>query len=88
MNLKARWSTFWPNFDNIMNAMNTLYIISSLEGWPNIMYPCLDSDYQEYGPSKNNFAPVAYYFIAFILIGSFFLINLFVGVIFFYFNQA
>ena len=45
MDLKANWITFWPNFDNIMNAMNTLYIISSLEGWPNIMYPCLDSDY-------------------------------------------
>lgn len=45
LKIKGSWITFWPNFDNIMNAMNTLYIISSLEGWPNIMYPCLDSDY-------------------------------------------
>lgn len=68
--------------------MNTLYILSTLEGWPDIMYLTLDSDYKEYGPSKNSFYIIAWYFIAFILVGSFFLINLFVGVICFYFEQA
>lgn len=28
----------WPwNFDNIGNAFVTLFVLSSLEGWPNIM---------------------------------------------------
>lgn len=85
---ETRWLTYDTNFDNISSAMSTLYIISSLEGWPDIMYPCIDSDYPEYGPTRNNIPAISYYFVAFILVGSFFLINLFVGVIFFYFNQA
>lgn len=66
--------------------MITLYILSTLENWPNIMYPILDSDYANYGPSKDNVDGFAIYFIVYILIGSFFLINLFVGVICFYFE--
>jgi len=84
--LGATWKIHYPNFDNIYNAMTTLYILSTLEGWPDIMFPTLDSDYSEYGPSKNNFKIMAVYFVIFILIGSFFLINLFVGVICFYFE--
>ena len=68
--------------------MNTLYVVSSLEGWPNIMYPCMDSDYPEAGPMRNGYENIAWYFVAFIMVGSFFLINLFVGVICFYFEEA
>jgi len=32
------WRIFDTNFDNIFKAMNTLYVISSLEGWPDIMF--------------------------------------------------
>ena len=28
--------------------MNTLYIVSSLENWPGIMYITMDGDYKEY----------------------------------------
>ena len=42
------WSTYPTNFDNIINAMVTLFIISSRELWPDIMYLCVDSDQKEY----------------------------------------
>lgn len=45
------WLEHETNFNNIVSSMNTLFILSSLEGWPNIMYPCLDSDFPEFGPS-------------------------------------
>ena len=32
------WDTFSTNFNNIYHAMVTLFIISSLENWPIIMY--------------------------------------------------
>ncbi len=32
------WMKFDSNFDDIGQAMMTLFIIASLEGWPDIMY--------------------------------------------------
>lgn len=40
------------------------------------------------GPTKDNYLIISYYYIFFILVGSFFLMNLFVGVIFLNFNKA
>ena len=37
------WRNRTPNFDNIFEAMITLFIISSLEGWPTIMFNSIDS---------------------------------------------
>lgn len=82
------WNTLHPNYDNIVNAMQTLFILSSLEGWPDIMYQAIDA--QDIGlASIRNYNPyVAYYFITFVFIGSFFFLNLFIGVIFDKFNEA
>lgn len=32
------WQVYDSNFDDILNAMMTLFVVSSLEGWPDIMY--------------------------------------------------
>ncbi|KAL4480370.1 hypothetical protein ABPG74_020886 [Tetrahymena malaccensis] len=82
------WQTYDTNFDNILNAMRTLYIISSLEGWPDLMYQAIDSNTADVGPVKDNYIQISYFYMIFILVGSFFLINLFVGVIFLNFNEA
>jgi type IV secretory pathway TraG/TraD family ATPase VirD4 len=82
------WITQQPNFDNIYWAMTSLFILSTLENWSNNLYIYMDSDMPEYGPSKDNYQYFAFYVIGFIMVGSFFLINLFVGVICFYFEKA
>ena len=82
------WKAYDTNFDNIYNAMITLYVISSLEGWPNIMFLAIDANEKTEGPKRDGNIYIAFYFIGFILVGSFFLINLFVGVIFFHFQKA
>ena len=81
------WDFFSTNFNNIYNAMVTLFVISSLEGWPTIMFLAIDSNESNYGPEKDNYKIISIYFVGFILIGSFFLLNLFVGVIFFHFQD-
>lgn len=48
MNQGQTWSTFNPNFDNIVNAMIAVFILSTQEGWPNIMYFAMDGNYAEY----------------------------------------
>ncbi|CAD8085427.1 unnamed protein product [Paramecium sonneborni] len=73
------WENRKVNFDNILNGMLTLFILSTLEGWPDIMYWFIDAD--EAGPIKGAQLQFSWYFIIFILIGSILLMNLFIGVI-------
>ena len=47
----AVWKIFGWNFDNIFNALITLFVLSSFEGWPNIMFSVMDGDLPENGPS-------------------------------------
>jgi len=76
--------------------MLTLFIVSSFEGWPDIMYQAVDGTtvaevnlpiYLQ-GPVKNGSPLSAYYFVSFILIGSFFFLNFFIGVLFLNFKAA
>lgn len=34
----GHWKVWDHNFDNVLEAMITLYVVSSLEGWPDIMH--------------------------------------------------
>ena len=83
--LGGTWTSVYWNFDNIIESLVTLYILSSQEGWPNIMASALDSNDKIYGPSYNESMYMAVYFIVFIMVSSLFLMNLFVGVLFFQF---
>ena len=68
--------------------MLTLFIVSSLEGWPDIMYSAIDSTSVDHAPVKDNNKWATYYFIFFILIGSFFFLNLFIAVVFKKFEES
>lgn len=80
------WTTYDLNFDNIINGMITLFVLSTLEGWPDYMYNFFDAD--EVGPRYNSQQLFIIYFVSFILIGAFFLLNLFTGVISLSYNMA
>jgi hypothetical protein len=68
--------------------MMSLFIISSLEGWPDIMFACVDAFDVEKGPVINTSPVASYFFILFVFIGSFFFMNFFVGVLFLNFEEA
>ena len=38
LDVKGNWVTYDQNFDSVPEAMMTLFIVASLEGWPDIMY--------------------------------------------------
>jgi hypothetical protein len=80
------WKNADSNFDNVLNAMMTLFVVSSLEGWPEIMLRAVDGTDDVDRTVKNNAPEAAYFFVLFILIGSFFFLNLFVAVVFDSFN--
>ena len=82
------WEVIEPNYDNVINAISTLFILSSEEGWPDIMYQAIDSRGVGLAPKRDSNPYLAYYFVVFILIGSFFFLNFFIGVVFDKFNWA
>lgn len=47
---RGKWKTFDHNFDNVAVSMVTLFIIASLEGWPDIMVQAVDATEIEMGP--------------------------------------
>ena len=57
---------FDSNFDDFLNAMLSLFVVSSLEGWPDIMYQSLDIVGIDKGPAFENATLQAIFFILFI----------------------
>lgn len=43
----GEWKNFGWNFDNIFNALTSLFVLSSFEGWPNIMFSAMDANVKE-----------------------------------------
>ena len=84
----GEWRRFDSNFDDIGQAMMTLFIVSSLEGWPDIMYQAIDITKRDNGPKKENSPGHMVFFIVFIMIGGFFFLNFFIGVLFLNYEQA
>ena len=71
-----------PNFDNIGNGMLALFEIATLEGWPALMYTAMDTTAQPHAhPRRNASAANALFYVIFVTIGSFFVMNIFVGVV-------
>ena len=88
--LGAEWaSTTYQNFNNVGEAMATLFEISTTEGWVDIMYAAVDATAIHMQPIRaydKRYSQVILY-IAFMLLGAFLFMNLFVGVIIERFNQ-
>uniref|UniRef100_A0A8C9S9V3 Voltage-dependent L-type calcium channel subunit alpha n=1 Tax=Scleropages formosus TaxID=113540 RepID=A0A8C9S9V3_SCLFO len=67
------------NFDNVPNAMLALFTVSTFEGWPKLLYKAIDSDAPNMGPIFNNRVEISVFFIIYIILIAFFMMNIFVG---------
>ena len=99
-----RWVNHKYNFDNLGQALMSLFVLSSKDGWVNIMYQGLDAvglDQQvckisrkkdesllsymmpffPFQPRENFNEWRLIYFISFLLLVGFFVLNMFVGVV-------
>lgn len=78
--IKSReWKNSEFNFDHVGRAMITLFTVSTFEGWPDLLYSSIDSNKEGYGPIHNYRPIVAAYYIIYIIIIAFFMVNIFVG---------
>uniref|UniRef100_A0A8C1V0U2 Calcium voltage-gated channel subunit alpha1 Ib n=1 Tax=Cyprinus carpio TaxID=7962 RepID=A0A8C1V0U2_CYPCA len=71
-----RWVHHKYNFDNLGQALMSLFVLASKDGWVNIICDCVCVQ-----PVINNNPWMLLYFISFLLIVSFFVLNMFVGVV-------
>nr|DBA33910.1 TPA: hypothetical protein GDO54_001529 [Pyxicephalus adspersus] len=67
------------HFDNVLSGMMSLFTISTFEGWPQLLYRAIDSHTEDMGPIYNYRIEIAVYFIIYIILIAFFMMNIFVG---------
>uniref|UniRef100_A0A9J7ZKA8 Sodium channel protein n=1 Tax=Cyprinus carpio carpio TaxID=630221 RepID=A0A9J7ZKA8_CYPCA len=86
-NDSARWKNVKINFDNVGAGYLALLQVATFKGWMDIMYAAVDSRDLEQQPKYESNLYMYLYFVIFIIFGSFFTLNLFIGVIIDNFNQ-
>ncbi|XP_045715996.1 voltage-dependent L-type calcium channel subunit alpha-1S isoform X2 [Phyllostomus hastatus] len=67
------------HFDNVLSAMMSLFTVSTFEGWPQLLYRAIDSYEEDKGPVHNRRVEMAIFFIIYIILIAFFMMNIFVG---------
>ncbi|XP_054826297.1 sodium channel protein type 2 subunit alpha isoform X10 [Eublepharis macularius] len=86
-NETARWKNVKVNFDNVGLGYLSLLQVATFKGWMDIMYAAVDSRNVKKQPKYEDNLYMYLYFVIFIIFGSFFTLNLFIGVIIDNFNQ-
>ncbi|XP_038604664.1 voltage-dependent L-type calcium channel subunit alpha-1S [Tachyglossus aculeatus] len=67
------------NFNNVLSAMMALFTVSTFEGWPQLLYKAIDTHTEDMGPIYNYRVEIAIFFIIYIILIAFFMMNIFVG---------
>ncbi|XP_042550055.1 sodium channel protein type 9 subunit alpha isoform X10 [Dipodomys spectabilis] len=83
----VRWKNLKVNFDNVGLGYLSLLQVATFKGWMDIMYAAVDSVDVDEQPKYEYNLYMYIYFVIFIIFGSFFTLNLFIGVIIDNFNQ-
>ncbi|XP_070542290.1 sodium channel protein 1 brain-like isoform X2 [Ptychodera flava] len=80
------WAPSDINFDNVINGLLALFQVATFEGWMEVMQASVDSRGVGLQPEREASKYAYLYFFVFIVCGSFFSLNLFIGVIIDNFN--
>ncbi|GFG40089.1 hypothetical protein Cfor_10976, partial [Coptotermes formosanus] len=81
------WENSPMNFDHVGKAYLCLFQVATFKGWIQIMNDAIDSRELDKQPIRETNIYMYLYFVFFIIFGSFFTLNLFIGVIIDNFNE-
>lgn len=81
MDPSNHWVNSIYNYDNIFHSLFTLFIIATKDGWVEAMYDGIDAVGVDMQPIKNHNEYMALFFIVYLLVVGFFVVNMFIGVI-------
>ncbi|XP_063073038.1 voltage-dependent L-type calcium channel subunit alpha-1C isoform X4 [Engraulis encrasicolus] len=76
---RRMWENSAFNFDDVLQGMMALFAVSTFEGWPGLLYKAIDSHAEDVGPIYNYRVIISIFFIIYIIIIAFFMMNIFVG---------
>uniref|UniRef100_A0A803VL38 Voltage-dependent L-type calcium channel subunit alpha n=1 Tax=Ficedula albicollis TaxID=59894 RepID=A0A803VL38_FICAL len=62
-----------------LHTMMSLFTVSTFEGWPELLYMAIDTNAEDAGPIYNYRVEIAMFFIIYIILIAFFMMNIFVG---------
>ena len=76
------WRNELPfSFDSFGATMLTLFVMATGDGWDEVMFVGMDSRGPGLAPQRNDMSASSLYFVAWIFVGCFFSLNLFIGAI-------
>lgn len=80
--LETTWGSNGNNnrFDNVLMSLWVLFQIATMENWAPIMFQAMNITGVDTQPVYGASNAIALYFIAFIVVCSFFILNLVIGV--------
>jgi len=81
------WVNKVETFDDVLHGSRTLLEMMTTEGWVDVMHDGLDGVAPDEQPRRDHQIFLVIYFVAFMIFGSQFILNLFVGVIMDNFNK-
>merc|ERR1719510_863200 len=81
------WANAPFTFDHFGEAIKTIFIISTLDNWPSLMYDGIDAVGVDKAPVRDNQIPAAFFFVAVIIMGGFLSFNLIISVVVDNFNK-
>ncbi|CAG5099653.1 Similar to NaCP60E: Sodium channel protein 60E (Drosophila melanogaster), partial [Cotesia congregata] len=87
MNLNYTWENSKITFDHVGVAYLALFQVATFEGWMEVMEDAVDARGVDLQPQREANLWAYVYFVIFIVCGSFFTLNLFIGVIIDNFNM-
>ncbi|XP_022106176.1 sodium channel protein 1 brain-like [Acanthaster planci] len=87
ISLNYTWESNKINFDNVMNGYLALFQVATFEGWQEVIEDAVDNRGVDMQPHFEASLISYVFFVIFIFFGSFFTLNLFIGVIIENFNQ-
>ncbi|KAK3748061.1 hypothetical protein QZH41_004204 [Actinostola sp. cb2023] len=79
--VKREWKKWDFTFDSVPYAMLTLFSSSTGEGWPIAMYHTIDATKVNEGPRRDHQLHMSIYYVCFVVVFSFFFLNIFVALI-------
>ncbi len=76
----CRWVGQLNSFDNLYVGFWTLFCAASTEGWMDLTYAAVDAVGIDQQPITNHNPGIAVFFVVFMVVGAFFILNLFITV--------
>ncbi|CAM9579129.1 unnamed protein product [Lampetra fluviatilis] len=84
---QREWRRYEFNYDNVFQALMTLFTVSTGEGWPLVLKNSMDITEEEQGPRPGAHMEMSVFYVVYFIVFPFFFVNIFVALIIITFQE-